>query len=80
MRYFTGVQDDFVNRRADTLLAILLTDLSFQKEAFFGDIVVSGALMLRKRGSNHSSSGAPINAVTEPVDTSIHTRVSQRMI
>ena len=39
MRYFTGVQDDFVNRRADTLLAILLTDLSFQKEAFFGDIV-----------------------------------------
>ncbi|CSR36323.1 Uncharacterised protein [Shigella sonnei] len=41
---------------------------------------ISGALMLRKRGNSHSSSGAPINAVTEPVDTSIHTRVSQRMI
>ncbi len=35
--------------------------------------------MLRRRGSSHSSSGAPISAVTEPVETSIHTRVSQRI-
>ena len=39
MRHFARVQDDFVNRRADALLAILLTYLRFQQEAFFGDIV-----------------------------------------
>ena len=40
---------------------------------------ITGALMLRRRGSSHSSSGAPIRAVTEPVETSIHTRASQRI-
>ena len=35
--------------------------------------------MLRRRGKSHSSSGAPIRAVTEPVETSIQTRASQRM-
>ena len=37
---------------------------------------IEGALILRKRGSSHSSSGAPISAVIDPVETSIHTRAS----
>ena len=41
---------------------------------------ISGALILLRRGNSHSSNGAPISAVTEPVETSIHTRVSHRMI
>ena len=39
MRHFAGVQDNFINCRADALLAILLTYLRFQQKAFFGDIV-----------------------------------------
>ena len=36
--------------------------------------------MLRRRGNSHSNSGAPTSAVTDPVETSIQTRASQRMI
>ena len=41
---------------------------------------ITGALMLRSRGSSHSNKGAPISAVTDPVDTSRHIRLSQRII
>ncbi|SVZ26937.1 Uncharacterised protein [Klebsiella pneumoniae] len=41
---------------------------------------ITGALMLRSRGSSHSNKGAPISAVTDPVETSRQTRLSQRII